>query len=71
MSLLVEPLLRGRKISLYFDECTEQDAAIIQYVSGFFHTSIEAVKIRLERLGYLKDLTVDILSEREMEAMAI
>lgn len=71
VSLLVEPLLRGRKISLYFDECTEQDAAIIQYVSGFFHTSIKAAKIRLERLGYLKDLTVDILSEREMEAMSI
>ncbi len=71
VALLAEPLLRGRKISVHFDRCTEQDVAIIQYVSGFFHTSVQAAKIRLERLGYLKDLTAEILSERELEAMVI
>lgn len=71
VSMLVEPLLHGRKMAVYFDRCTERDAAIIQYVSEFFHASATSAKIRLERLGYLEDRSLEILSGRRLEAVAI
>lgn len=47
ISLLAEPLLKGRKIVVCFDRCTEWDSVIIQYVGEFFHASPVAAKIRL------------------------
>lgn len=71
VALLVEPILRGSKITVRFDKCTEWEASIIQYVGAFFHVSPVAAKIRLERLGYLEDRSLDALPDRGWEIAAI
>lgn len=70
VSLLVEPILKGRKIVVCFDRCTEWEASVIRHVGEFFHASPVTAKIRLEHLGYLEDRSLDVLSERRLEAMA-
>lgn len=73
VSILAESMLGDRKIIVAFDRCSEYDASIIRNLSEFFHASPMAVKIRLQRLGYLEDHTLDILAESvcQREAIAI
>ena len=73
VSILAESMLGDRKIIVAFDRCSEYDASIIRNLSEFFHASPVAVKIRLQRLGYLEDHTLDILAESmcQREAIAI
>lgn len=68
VAMLVEPILKGRKITVCFDRCTEWEASVIRYVGEFFHASPIAAKIRLERLGYLEDRSLETLTGQRLEA---
>lgn len=68
---LAASILKDKKIIMVFDRCTQYEADVIRYIAETFHASPQAVKIRLERLGFLEDRTLQYISEMQKEAIAI
>lgn len=71
VSALAKSILKDKKIIVVFDRCTQYEADVIRYIADTFHASPTAVKIRLERLGFLEDHSPRYLYEDHKEAMAI
>ena len=68
--LVVDYMTRGRKLFSTFGNLDRLGNMVVNEVSDIFHASPSAVKIRLERLGYIEDITEEMVDLRREEAMA-
>ena len=63
-------MTRGNKIKSTFGQLDFFGNMVVGEISDIFHASASAVKIRLERLGYIEDCTEELVDLRREEALA-
>lgn len=68
VSMAAKALLKGRIIFSAYGRYARQDREIIYEISDYFYASPTAVAIRLERLGFIHDNTLDMMETKRLEA---
>jgi len=63
-------LLKGRRIISAYGKFTRRDREVIYEIADYFRASPQAVAIRLERLGFIYDRTLEDMENQRLEGYA-